>query len=154
MQKGRLLLSRKIECCIINIKKFAILSVRSSRWIKSLRQSLQSPLGGTAIFPLTCARLLLRRVVLAVLYSLLISTVALAQGGEAVPAHAEQLPPRIELDEEAGVIRFIIDGAEAARLDAAGLHIRGNLEYGGTLKDSGPAGYDVSSAGKDGEEPR
>ena len=57
-------------------------------------------------------------------------------------------------DQDAGVIRFIIEGREAARLDAAGLHVRGNIDYGGTLKDSGPAGYDVSSAGMDGEEPR
>lgn len=49
---------------------------------------------------------------------------------------------RIEVDEEAGAIRFFIDGHEKARLDAAGLHVRENIDYGGTLTDYGQKGFD------------
>lgn len=36
-------------------------------------------------------------------------------------------------DEEAGVIRFFIDGKEMGRFDAQGLHVRDDLVYGSEL---------------------
>jgi hypothetical protein len=45
-------------------------------------------------------------------------------------------------DEQAGVIRFYIDGQELMRLDADGLHVREDVEYGGALTDTGTARFD------------
>ena len=44
---------------------------------------------------------------------------------------------KVIVDEDAGVIRFIINGKEAAQINANGLSIRDNFEYGGTLLDMG-----------------
>lgn len=77
----------------------------------------------------------------------------------AAPAHAEQplprvkpgsaaslpdpaaAPPttRIEVDEAAGMIRFFIEGRETMRLDPGGLRVLADIEYGGTLTDTGSA---------------
>ncbi|MNE18699.1 hypothetical protein D3C81_303450 [compost metagenome] len=35
-----------------------------------------------------------------------------------------------------GVIRFMIDGEEQARIDAGGLHVKGDIYYSGTITDS------------------
>jgi len=43
---------------------------------------------------------------------------------------------RIEADEKAGVIRFIVEGEERAVLDADGLHVNGSIEYTGALTDT------------------
>ncbi|WP_146132771.1 hypothetical protein [Hasllibacter halocynthiae] len=66
---------------------------------------------------------------------LLVSVPAFAQ--EPV-VESEKVPEtRIEVDEEASEIRFIIDGIEQARLTSDGLKVRGNIEYGETLRDAG-----------------
>lgn len=46
-------------------------------------------------------------------------------------------PDRVQMieDDEAGVIRFIIDGQERATLDSEGLHVHGDIEFTGTTKD-------------------
>jgi hypothetical protein len=41
------------------------------------------------------------------------------------------------MNEETGEIRFIINGVEQARLTRDGLKVRGNIEYGGTLRYAG-----------------
>lgn len=41
------------------------------------------------------------------------------------------------VDQERGVIRFLIEGQEKAFLDASGLHVNGDITYTGTIKDSG-----------------
>jgi hypothetical protein len=83
----------------------------------------------------------MRRVLFAILSIVLLSA--------ACPAEAQtqrssaQLPAtRIETDQKAGVIRFIVNGREEARLDATGLHVRNGISYGNTLTDVGAAGYD------------
>ena len=43
---------------------------------------------------------------------------------------------RIEADEKAGVIRFIVDGEERAVLDKGGLRVNGGIEYTGALTDT------------------
>jgi hypothetical protein len=48
---------------------------------------------------------------------------------------------RIETDQAAGTIRFIVGGREEARIDKAGLHVRGSIEYGGSEADIGEAAY-------------
>lgn len=67
----------------------------------------------------------------------------------ASPAFAEEItaPPvpdtRIEADDEADVIRFVVKGQLAAILDETGLHIRNDLAYGGVTMDDGPDGFDA-----------
>lgn len=58
------------------------------------------------------------------------------QEQEAMPRAA------VVVDEEKGIIRFIISGAEAMRLDETGLHVRGKFSSGGTQTIYGPAGFD------------
>lgn len=43
---------------------------------------------------------------------------------------------RIEADEQAGAIRFIVEGEERAVLDADGLHVNGSIDYTGKLTDT------------------
>lgn len=45
-------------------------------------------------------------------------------------------------DEEAGVIRFIIDGEEVARINDTGLHVRENVNFGGVAVDYGTNGFE------------
>lgn len=55
----------------------------------------------------------------------------------------ERGPARVSIveDQEHAAFRFIIDGREAARLDGEGFHVRENVEFGGTLTDTGTAYY-------------
>ena len=52
-------------------------------------------------------------------------------------------------DEQAGIVRIIIEGREAARFDAAGLHVRENIDYGGMLTDYGHSGFDERAGWKE-----
>ena len=68
-----------------------------------------------------------------------ISAAAHAADAQAAPPQAT----RIVTDQKAGVIRFIVNGREEARLDAkGGLHVRGGIEYGDALISLGPKLYD------------
>lgn len=49
-------------------------------------------------------------------------------------------------DERAGVLRFLIDGKEVARIDARGLDVREDISYGGSIVDYGQAEFDRRSA--------
>lgn len=64
-------------------------------------------------------------------------------------AQAESAQTRIEVDEQAGIIRFFIKGQETARLDAAGMHVRENIDYGGMLTDYGRTGFDERAGWKE-----
>lgn len=78
--------------------------------------------------------------------ALLLAFPAIAQD---VPVNTEDRPPaatRIVTDQETGTIRFIVDGREAARIDASGLHVREGIEYGGTITDAGSADYEAREA--------
>jgi hypothetical protein len=93
-----------------------------------------------------------RRAALAVFCVFAMSAAALAQ--EQPSSFTDPLPSgaaksqntRIEIDQDAGAIHFVIDGAEVARLDAAGLHVREGVSYGGMLTDYGQAGFDGHTA--------
>lgn|GEM_PF-6338173 len=70
----------------------------------------------------------------------IVSTPVYAQdhlSGTATQQSSELPATRIETDEQAGAIRFFIDGQEAVRIDAAGLHVRDDVRFGGTIKDVG-----------------
>lgn len=62
--------------------------------------------------------------------------------GESATAPIKPAKTRIEVDERAGIIRFFIDGQEKATLNADGLHIQGDIDYAGTIRDVGAAGSD------------
>ena len=53
-----------------------------------------------------------------------------------------QPPTRIEADQAAHAIRFMVDGREEGRIDKEGLHVREGVEHGGALTDVGEAFYD------------
>ena len=43
----------------------------------------------------------------------------------------------ILVDDEAGTVSILINGEIAVLIDADGLHVRGGIEYGGTIVDMG-----------------
>lgn len=65
----------------------------------------------------------------------------------------ELMATRVEIDPAAHVIRFVIGGREAMLLDATGLHVRGDVSYGGAVSDYGPAGFDshINQTGEGGD---
>lgn len=52
-------------------------------------------------------------------------------------ARAVSATTRIEVDQDANVIRFFIDGQESVRIDAKGLHVREDIQYRGRILDIG-----------------
>lgn len=48
---------------------------------------------------------------------------------------AEPLTPRIEIDEDEGVLRILTGGTERVRIYADGLHVKGDIEYTGSITD-------------------
>ena len=57
------------------------------------------------------------------------------------PAHAQGTnakgAPRLEIDPIENAVSVIIDGNTVAQFTSSGLMIHGNLEYAGTLRDTG-----------------
>ena len=74
-----------------------------------------------------------------------------AQQKKTASGAVEPAATRIVVDEETGVIRFFIEGEEKARLDAAGMHVRGNVNYGGALMDYGRSGFKSQADRKENE---
>jgi hypothetical protein len=70
------------------------------------------------------------------------------------PAHAEEVKTDrlggaetyIAVDEETGRIVFVVKGETEAVLDAQGLHVRENIDYGGAITDEGRSGFDAHAA--------
>lgn len=62
------------------------------------------------------------------------------------PPHSDQRV-RFDTDQEAGFVRVIIDNKEVARIDSAGLHVRNDIEYGGTITDTGIQYFDERTGG-------
>lgn len=46
---------------------------------------------------------------------------------------------RIETDQKAGIVRIFVAGKEAVTIDAAGLHVVGDIDYTGIVTDTGRA---------------
>ena len=74
------------------------------------------------------------RTLLAFLALLVLTGTALSQ---TLPLHAEP-QTRIETDNEANVIRFIVNGEEVGRMTERGLEIENSIVYGGVIMDRGP----------------
>ncbi len=51
-----------------------------------------------------------------------------------LPAHAQAPETHINADDDA--LMFIVAGQERARLDAAGFHVNGDINYSGALTDT------------------
>jgi len=51
---------------------------------------------------------------------------------------------QIVTDEAAGIVRVMVRGQEMVRIDDSGMHVRRNLEYGGTITDVGEQAFDAS----------
>jgi hypothetical protein len=74
--------------------------------------------------------------------------VAYADGAH-IPSAAQQLSPdtpsspgdrvRLVADQKTGVLRVVIDGKPVAWLDASGFHVVQDIEYGGSITDTGSA---------------
>lgn len=60
----------------------------------------------------------------------------------------DQADTRIEADDEADIIRFIVAGREVARLTSEGLIVRDDLRFGGMTEDIGDENYDAATAPK------
>ena len=48
------------------------------------------------------------------------------------PPHSDDSKPQIITDPKTNTVRILIDGKEILRVDAAGLHVTGDLTYTGT----------------------
>lgn len=56
-------------------------------------------------------------------------------GAQVLPI-AQAKDPETIIKTEGGVIVFLVEGHEKARIDATGLHVNGDLEYTGALTDT------------------
>ncbi|KWT91739.1 MULTISPECIES: hypothetical protein [unclassified Variovorax] len=52
------------------------------------------------------------------------------------PTAQAQSPETLIITSDDGVIVFIVDGQEKARIDAAGLHVNGDIAYSGAITDT------------------
>jgi hypothetical protein len=78
--------------------------------------------------------------------SVCISVIALAVA-TSHHSQAKDQATGIEANPEVHVIRVLIDGSEVARFDAAGLHVKGDITYGGIVKDVGADGHAATEGG-------
>lgn len=83
----------------------------------------------------------MRRILFASMLLLISGTAHAAE--PVAPQPTAQRATRIETDQKTGAIRFIVDGREEARIDAKGLRVRDDIDFGGQESDlGGPAAYD------------
>lgn len=84
------------------------------------------------------------RIILASVFVLTVFVIAaMARPAYTAPAEPQT---RVEMDQKAGAVRFIVNGREEARIDTTGLHVRQRVDYGGVTVDEGEAGYDARQA--------
>lgn len=55
------------------------------------------------------------------------------------PTAPPTAPTEVRVDEEAGVIRFVVQGETVATIDQNGLTIEGDVRYTGVVQDVGKA---------------
>jgi hypothetical protein len=56
-----------------------------------------------------------------------------------VPVEAQK--PEIITDDKIGSVRVLIGGREILTVDAKGIHVKGDIDYSGTMRDVGEAGH-------------
>lgn len=66
-----------------------------------------------------------------------------AKTGAAASTAEKPADQRVEIrsDQAAGAVHIIIDGQETVIIDQQGLHVRRDIEYGGTITDYGEKGF-------------
>ncbi|MGE0061424.1 MAG: hypothetical protein AB7T86_05025 [Xanthobacteraceae bacterium] len=64
----------------------------------------------------------------------------------AATVHAQTPSTQVLVDEDAGIIRFLIDGEEVGRFTAKGLEVRDDILFGGVITDQGHAQYGQGKA--------
>lgn len=76
-------------------------------------------------------------------YFALLVVLLLGLATVSVALAAKPSNPRVEIltDQAAGLFRFVIDGKAVAILDSKGFHVRGDIDYSGSLSDNGEAGF-------------
>lgn len=92
-----------------------------------------------------CSRVFLSSTAIALLalaYLVLANEVSAA----AAPVQGDQRVVFVT-DQKAGIVRFVIDGKEIARIDATGLYVHGDVACSGTITDGLP--LRVSAEGQD-----
>ncbi|ABE61475.1 hypothetical protein Nham_0586 [Nitrobacter hamburgensis X14] len=62
-------------------------------------------------------------------------------------AAADENRTAIIADGPRGIVRVMAGGREVARFDAAGLHVRNEIEYGGSISDTGVQYFDERAGG-------
>jgi len=75
----------------------------------------------------------------AVLFTVLVSVMALGVTVAYAVRDNNNNTTTIAVDEKAGTIRFLAAGKEVATINAAGLHVAGDIEYTGMMADTGSA---------------
>lgn len=73
---------------------------------------------------------------------LMLSVPANAQDDNAALEPLGSERTEIIADDEEGVIRFLVEGEEVARLTRDAFEIRGDVRYGGVMLDQGDEGFD------------
>lgn len=94
-----------------------------------------------------------RSSVLLAILSLFIAIPVCAQEVASSPAVLKDLvvevgdtDTRLIVDTEQNIVRVMIEGEEVGRFDKDGLHVRGDISYGGSLTDYGAKGFDAHTA--------
>lgn len=74
----------------------------------------------------------------------------------AIPSHADESAPQartiggenaaLAVDDEAGTVTILIRGRPVVLIDETGLHVRGDINYGGSLTDTGQPDFDSRAA--------
>lgn len=69
--------------------------------------------------------------------------------GHTLAARENRLPAQqsvdLVLDHTSGAVRFYVEGQEVVRIDRDGLRVRNDIEYGGTITDTGRDYYDAGA---------
>jgi hypothetical protein len=76
------------------------------------------------------------------IHIVLVVALVVAASAATSAAMTAQTRTQVVADEKTGAIVFMVAGHEQARIDGSGLHVRENVDYGGTIRDTGQAGYD------------
>jgi len=76
---------------------------------------------------------------------LFLSPLQPAHAGDSVSSQELQLGDdntKLIVDTDKDVVRIIIEDQEQAIIDTDGLHVRGDITYGGSITDHGPVGFE------------
>lgn len=85
--------------------------------------------------------------------TILLAAVAFVAGAS-LTAHAQKTPAtQVIADDASSTVRIVVAGRTVAVFDGDGLHVRGAIEYGGTLTDFGATNFDAKFGNSEGGRP-